>query len=97
MILSTCGAKAAGFQTTSLVCRAAWARRANHQGAVVVSAAAAAYRSRSRRVGISVSPPVPSQPVHSVLRVLSAILEVLEIAVNGGGALVDLPPCPQDA
>src|SRR5262245_30460033 len=39
MILSTCGASAAGFQTTSFAARAAWARRTSHHGAVVLATA----------------------------------------------------------
>src|SRR6185503_17845460 len=56
MILSTCGARAAGFHTVSFICRAACARRTTHQGAVVVSAAIPACRSMSRRVHIGFSP-----------------------------------------
>src|SRR5258705_11896878 len=63
MILSTCGASAAGFQTTSFAERAACARRESHQGAVVVRTAAvlpALFRS-ARRVSIA-WPPYPFTP-----------------------------------
>src|SRR4030095_6118297 len=51
MILSTCGASAAGFQTTSFAARAAWARRTSHQGAVVdTRVTVAAVLRISRRV-----------------------------------------------
>src|SRR5437867_7296613 len=54
MILSTCGASAAGFHTTSFAWRAAWARRTSHQGAVVVRTVAVfpAVFKISRRVGM---------------------------------------------
>src|ERR1700674_1580410 len=54
MILSTCGASAVVFHTTSLFWRAAWARRTNHQGAVVTRMAAVlpACCKMSRRVSI---------------------------------------------
>src|SRR6185503_278761 len=54
MILSTWGARAAGFQTTSFAARAAWARRTSHQGAVVVrTAVLPAVLRISRRVCMS--------------------------------------------
>src|SRR5712691_10794935 len=54
MILSTCGARAVVFHTTSLCWRAAWARRTSHQGAVVARTAAVlpACCKMSRRVSI---------------------------------------------
>src|SRR5215475_11208546 len=54
MILSTLGARAAGFQTTSLAARAAWARRESHQGVVVVTTEAVlpACLRTSRRVNM---------------------------------------------
>src|SRR5262249_30708846 len=54
MILSTCGASAVVFHTTSLCWRAAWARRTSHQGAVVARTAAVlpACCKMSRRVSI---------------------------------------------
>src|SRR5262245_16648023 len=56
MILSTCGASAAGFHTTSLFWRAAWARRTSHQEAVVARAVAVPARCKtSRRVSIDIS------------------------------------------
>src|SRR5262245_26638051 len=58
MILSTCGASAAGFHTTSFAERAAWARRTSHQGAVVVRTVAdlPPCCKISRRVNIVRSP-----------------------------------------
>src|SRR5262245_819131 len=54
MILSTWGASAAGFQTTSFAARAAWARRTSHHGAVVLTTAVAPAAFRiSRRVCMS--------------------------------------------
>src|SRR5438309_905248 len=58
MILSTCGASAAGFHTTSFAWRAAWARRTSHQGVVVVVRTAAVFPAVfkiSRRVGMAAS------------------------------------------
>src|SRR6267378_6258354 len=57
MILSTCGASAAGFHTTSFAWRAAWARRTSHQGAVVVRTVAVfpAVCKISRRVSMIAS------------------------------------------
>src|SRR2546423_9228032 len=54
MILSTCGASAVVFHTTSLCWRAAWARRTSHQGAVVARTAAVlpACRNMARRVSM---------------------------------------------
>src|SRR5712692_5538652 len=54
MILSTCGASAVVFHTTSLFWRAAWARHTSHQGAVVARTAAVlpACCKMSRRVSI---------------------------------------------
>src|SRR5438093_9481612 len=54
MILSTCGASAAGFHTTSFAWRAAWARRESHHGAVAVKTVAvfAACCKIARRVNI---------------------------------------------
>src|SRR2546428_10993292 len=62
MILSTCGASAAGFHTTSFAWRSAWARRTSHQGVVVVRMAAVfpAVFKNSRRVRI-----VASLPFHA--------------------------------
>src|SRR4030095_11679015 len=58
MILSTCGASAAGFHTTSFAWRAAWARRTSHHGAVVVKTAAVfpVACNTSRRVNIVWAP-----------------------------------------
>src|SRR5438132_12730782 len=56
MILSTCGASAAGFHTTSFAWRAAWARRTRHHDAVVARAVAVPARcNTSRRVSIQIS------------------------------------------
>src|SRR4029453_4899428 len=56
MILSTCGASAAGFQTTSFAARAAWRRRTRHQGAVVATRVTVPAVLRiSRRVGMFAS------------------------------------------
>src|SRR5882762_1190283 len=58
MILSTCGASAAGFQTTSFAWRAACARRTSHQGAVAVRTVAvfpAVFKISRRVVGIVAS------------------------------------------
>src|SRR4029450_1019034 len=56
MILSTWGAKAVGFHTTSFARRAAWARRTSHHAAVVARAVAVpARRNTSRRVSIHTS------------------------------------------
>src|SRR5439155_20520413 len=54
MILSTCGASAVVFHTTSLCWRAAWARRTSHQGGVVARTTAVlpACCKMSRRVSI---------------------------------------------
>src|SRR5262245_37846278 len=56
MILSTCGASAAGFHTTSFAARAACARRTSHHGAVVVrTVAVPAVLRTSRRVAIGIA------------------------------------------
>src|SRR5262245_41451259 len=75
MILSTCGARAVVFHTTSFVCRAACARRTNHHGAVVASSTAGpACRRILRRVHMGGSLPVNvvcaarGQPLSSHLR-----------------------------
>src|SRR5215831_5252957 len=94
MILSTCGARAVVFHTTSFVCRAACARRTNHHGAVVASTTAGpACRRILRRVHMGVSSPVNvvraaiGQPLSSHLRSPSYVPTIkceLRTSIFGG-------------
>src|SRR3989442_2715453 len=81
MILSTCGASAAGFHTTSFAWRAAWARRTSHHEAVVARAVAVPARCKTpRRVSIQTSLPLQRhfQPTNW-LRVLQISLTYCSI------------------